>query len=255
MELLVNFLIGVAGAGITTYFTRRTSNQADIETAKELSELKKDGENAATKKVIEEITAKIETVKNEISFEKQREHEFVKERLLRVNTFLLYVERTQLLSIRLFLYLKNKSNSKELKQLLEDIVQNITDLDHERRMCFVLLNNDDISTEIQYISNVVNDYLRSLMALTNDAIGKLEDYRTFIENDLGTDPLSAKREALNYIEEFSKLNDKYNIAKEEKWENSYSAIIKAIVVVENLYEKNFHVKLNFDPEKLNHDTI
>lgn len=38
------------------------------------------GKNIATKEDIEAITEKIETVKNEISYEKHRNHEFVKER-------------------------------------------------------------------------------------------------------------------------------------------------------------------------------
>ena len=59
---------------IEQYFSQKGKNAAQKEDVRDIQYESKKGENIATKEDIKEITSQIETVKNEISFEKQRIH-------------------------------------------------------------------------------------------------------------------------------------------------------------------------------------
>lgn len=62
-------------------------NAAQKEDIRDIQYESKKGANLATKEDIKEITEQIETVKNEVSFENQRKHEFIKERTERLLKF------------------------------------------------------------------------------------------------------------------------------------------------------------------------
>ena len=65
------------------YYSQKGKNEALIEDSHDISYESKKGENLATKEDIEELTQKIEIVKNEISFENQRKHEFINQRKIK----------------------------------------------------------------------------------------------------------------------------------------------------------------------------
>ncbi|WP_337671678.1 hypothetical protein [Prevotella sp.] len=82
------------------------------------------GKNLATKEDIQEITANIETVKNEISYEKQRNHEFVMVREKRLLNILFYAEAVANAVNRLYVYGHNTNDVKRLHELMDDIAKN-----------------------------------------------------------------------------------------------------------------------------------
>lgn len=82
----------------------------------------KKGENIATKEDIKEITSQIETVKNEISFEKQRRHEFINQRTERLLKILYLTEKLNEQQGILLYALYDKHSSKRLLSLIEQIM-------------------------------------------------------------------------------------------------------------------------------------
>ncbi len=80
------------------------------------------GKNLATKKDIEEITKKIETVKNEISFHSQRKHEYIKEKKKAALDFLNAVSIWLDFTLRpLETIYNNPTNEKLLRALISDL--------------------------------------------------------------------------------------------------------------------------------------
>ena len=75
------------------YFSKKGENAAIVEDSRNIGYESKKGENLATKEDIEELTRKIEIVKNEISFENQRKHEFINQRTKRLLNILHHTEK------------------------------------------------------------------------------------------------------------------------------------------------------------------
>lgn len=80
LELAIIALL-IIGKG---YFSKKGENVAIVEDSRNISYESKKGENLATKEDIEELTRRIELVKNEISFENQRKHDFINQRTNRL---------------------------------------------------------------------------------------------------------------------------------------------------------------------------
>lgn len=77
---------------IEQYLLQKGKNAAQKEDIRDIQYESKKGANLATKEDIKEITEQIETVKNEVSFENQRKHEFIKERTERLLKILCLTE-------------------------------------------------------------------------------------------------------------------------------------------------------------------
>ena len=93
------------------------------------------GKNIATKEDIEAITEKIETVKNEISYEKHRNHEFVKEREKRLLNIFFYAEAVANAVNRLYVYGHNTNDTKRVHELIDDIAKNALLICHSSAVC------------------------------------------------------------------------------------------------------------------------
>ncbi len=86
------------------------------------SYLTEKGKNLATKKDIEEITKKIETVKNEISFHSQRKHEYINDKKKAALDFLNSVSIWLDFTLRpLETIYNNPTNEKLLRNLISDL--------------------------------------------------------------------------------------------------------------------------------------
>lgn len=113
------------------------------------------GKNIATKEDIEAITEKIETVKNEISYEKQRNHEFVKEREKRFLNILFYAEAVANAVNRLYVYGHNTNDTKRVHDLIDDIAKNALLIRHTSAVCIAAYS--DIMKDNNSMTKLVDD--------------------------------------------------------------------------------------------------
>lgn len=113
------------------------------------------GKNIATKEDIEAITEKIETVKNEISYEKQRNHEFVKEREKRLLNILFYAEAVANAVNRLYVYGHNTNDTKRVHDLIDDIAKNALLIRHTSAVCIAAYS--DIMKDNKSMTKLVDD--------------------------------------------------------------------------------------------------
>ena len=113
------------------------------------------GKNIATKEDIEAITEKIETVKNEISYKKQRNHEFVKEREKRLLNILFYAEAVANAVNRLYVYGHNTNDAKRVHDLIDDIAKNALLIRHTSAVCIAAYS--DIMKDNNSMTKLVDD--------------------------------------------------------------------------------------------------
>lgn len=113
------------------------------------------GKNIATKEDIEAITEKIETVKNEISYEKQRNHEFVKEREKRLLNILFCAEAVTNAVNRLYVYGHNTNDTKRVHDLIDDIAKNALLIRHTSAVCIAAYS--DIMKDNNSMTRLVDD--------------------------------------------------------------------------------------------------
>ena len=113
------------------------------------------GKNIATKEDIEAITEKIETVKNEISYEKQRNHEFVKEREKRLLNILFYAEAVANAVNRLYVYGHSTNDTKRVHDLIDDIAKNALLIRHTSAVCIAAYS--DIIKDNDSMTKLVDD--------------------------------------------------------------------------------------------------
>ena len=70
----------LAGHFLPSYFKRKGQNRADKEDVSDIKYLEEKGKNLATKEDIAELTNSIESIKSEISYSNQRQHNIIESR-------------------------------------------------------------------------------------------------------------------------------------------------------------------------------
>ena len=76
----ISILIGMLLVHLSSFFKRKGENKADKEDSAELAYLEEKGKNLATKEDVAALTETIESVKQEVSFANQRQHNIIEAR-------------------------------------------------------------------------------------------------------------------------------------------------------------------------------
>lgn len=161
-------------------FYVRNSIKHFIETkfAKDKSYEAEKGKNLATKEDIESITAKIESVKNEISFEAQRNHEFIKVREKRFLNILFYAEIVTNCVNRLYVYGHNNNDSRRVYELIDEIAKTALLARQESTICIAAYG--DVLKGNKSMTNLVDDLQllsAELLAKANNVANNIEMYK------------------------------------------------------------------------------
>ena len=197
------------------------------------------GKNLATKEDIEEITKKIELVKNEIGFEKQRENEYLKERK---ETFLNFLNEISIFSIhknRLEIYLYNYGVTNDILRFQEEFIKDFKELCQTYTLLQVYFTDKDSTDEISNIYYTSMDYINKLysMLFHLTSLSLRSSYNTKHPNKENFQKIEEGIEALHRkfkSDELKKLEDKYN-----------DKCIKCCVLISIFFKLNFHQKINF----------
>lgn len=254
--IVVQLGVGLCGAWLYSHIKQDARNSSDIEYSEDISELKEQGKNTATKRDIEEITEKIEIVRAEVSLEKQREHEFIKERHEHMMNLLKYVEEVDALSGLLIFLMYDISAKDRLANLVDKLNRTQANINHELRMCHICINDTTITDKLYDIQPYVREYNVVLCKIASNTTVRLYEYHYFRDAaDRYNSPYLMSRSS-TAMEEIRELRKEYERTKENesvKADDSLTILISEIV---KLYEQKFHIKLNYQPPQIKeNDTI
>ena len=140
------------------YFSKKGENAAIVEDSRNTGYESKKGENLATKEDIEELTRKIEIVKNEISFENQRKHEFINQRTKRLLNILHHTEKLNEYQAILLYALYDKNSSERLIRLIEQINETLLDFLHECRIVYITIEDKKLTDIISELIKESQQY-------------------------------------------------------------------------------------------------
>lgn len=133
--LFVIIVVQIVQLWIASFSKRKGENAADIADNREKFYEAEKGKNFATKEDIKSITTEIENVKNEISFEKQRHHDFIKEREKRFLNILFHAETIANAVNRLYVYGHNNQDTSKVTELIDEISTEALLMRQESTVC------------------------------------------------------------------------------------------------------------------------
>lgn len=202
------------------------------------------GKNLATKEDIGAITKEIESVKNEISFVKLRENEYLKERK---EAFLNFLNEINIFSIhknRLEIYLYNYGITDDILRFQEEFIKDFKELCQTYTLLQVYFTDKDTTDEISNIYYTSMDYINKLYSIlfTLTSLSLRSSYNMkhpikeeFQKIEEGVEMLHKKFES----EETKELEDKYN-----------DKCVKCCALISIFFKLNFHQKIAFLNKKL-----
>ena len=211
METIVYYVLLILNIIIILYvfyLKKYIVNYLEVLFQKEKSYQSEKGKNLATKEDIEDITAKIENVKNEISFEKQRSHDFIKEREKRFLNILFYAETITNSINRLYVYGHNNQDASRVHLLIDEISKAALLMRQESSVCIVayydIINNDKsmskLVDDIQLLST-------ELLTKANNVASNIAGYKYLFEKSQKEDDVT-KYETLKQITLIGMQNNK-----------------------------------------------
>lgn len=208
-----------------------------------ISFVKEKSKNAATKQDIEDITKKIESIKNEISHTKQKESEFIQERKLHIISLLEVASSYKFLAIRTLYSFNNITNPSSMLNLLEEIHQKAEILQKKYMMVEIYGDNKNISEHALRLTNSAID-LHNCLVNTLNSLENLATNRLLYLEEVNQSHFKVSR-----LEEFnndittlcSKFEEDFKIYEESLTKEivSYRALIAA------LFKLNFHKNIEY----------
>lgn len=184
------------------YLKKYIIHSIELQFQKDKSYQLEKGRNLATKEDIQEITANIETVKNEISFEKQRNHDFIKERERRFLNILFYAETIANSINRLYVYGHNTQDASQVYTLIDEISKAALLMRQESSVCIAAYN--DVIGDDRAMTNLVDN----IQLLSAELLAKANN-------------------VANNIAYFNKM---FNKMQDEEGKNKDDAFTKAMMI-------------------------
>ena len=163
------------------YFSKKGENAAIVEDSRNIGYESKKGENLATKEDIEELTRKIEIVKNEISFENQRKHEFINQRTKRLLNILHHTEKLNEYQAILLYALYDKNSSERLIRLIEQINETLLDFLHECRIVYITIEDKKLTDIISELIKESQQYAGYMCYIASNANSHMKNWEESLE--------------------------------------------------------------------------
>lgn len=228
---------------IERYWSQKGTNTAQIEDARKIQYEYKKGEDLATKEDIKEITAQIETVKNEISFENQRKHEFVKERINRLLNILYLTEKLNEYQSILLYTLYDFNSSERLISLIEKINDTLLSLIHECRTAYVTINDKDLTSIISDLMNTAQDYALYMCYIASNAYSHMSNKQDYLSSSEKHNNCELLRKAMESQHSLEDTISEFEEGIDAKKKTLYDSQIKYLSKLNRLYDSDFHLRL------------
>lgn len=225
------------------YFSKKGENAALKEDSRKISYESKKGENLATKEDIEDLTKKIEIVKNEISFENQRKHEFINRRTNRLLNILHNTEKLNEYQAILLYALYDKNSSERLSKLIEQINETLLDFLHECRIIYITIEDKKLTDIISELIKETQQYAGYMCYIASNASSHMKNWKESLElasqNNNSQQLLDLAIKSQNGVAEIRK---EFETSINEKREALYDIQIKYLAKLNTLFGSSFHIK-------------
>lgn len=243
--LIIVFLYPFLFKFIEQYFSQKGTNAAQIEDSRELAFETKKGEDLATKEDIKEITAQIETVKNEISFENQRRHEFIQQRTNRLLNILYLTEKlNEYQSILLYSLYEGRS-SDSLISLIEHVNDTLLKLLHESRIVYVTVKDKELHSIISELKNKAQDYALYMCYIASTASSHMINKQSFLDlSERHNNSCELLKEAVKSSNAMECIRKEFENEISAKKDSLYDYQIKYLSKLNRLFDCDFHLRLD-----------
>ena len=217
---------------LESFFAQKGKDDALKDDSREISYENKKGEYLATKEDIEELTRKIEAVKNEVSFENQRKHDFINQRTNRLLNIIYHTEKLNEYQAILLYSLYDYNSANRLTKLIEQINETLLNFLHDCRIAWITIQDKDISSKITDLIQETQSYTAYMCYIASNASSHMKNYHSSLE-------LAYKNKSREGVDNTRK-DFEDNI--EEKRKALYDKQINYLSKLNNLFGSDFHIK-------------
>lgn len=243
--LIIAFCYPFVFKFLEQYYSQKGIDAAQKEDMRGIQYETKKGENLATKEDIKEITTQIETVKNEVSFENQRKHEFMQQRTNRLLNILYLTEKLNEYQSLLLYALYDNHSAERLITLIEQINDTLLTFIHECRIAYVTAKDDDLHSIIAELRNKAQDYALYMCYIASNASSHMTNRQDFLslseKHDNSCDLLNEAVKSNNAIEHTRK---EFENGISTKKDPLYDSQKKYIAQLNRFFDSDFHLKSN-----------
>lgn len=229
---------------IERYLSKKGEGQALKEDSRKIEYEKAKGQNLATKEDIEGLTRQLENVKNEISFENQRKHDFINQRTERLINVLYLTEKLNGYQATLFYSLHDKYAASRLLKLVDEINETLLQFLHESRMLWITFKDEDLNKRISNLITAAQEYAVFMCYIASNATTLLNNWSDFLEmaekNDNNNDLL---KKAIEHQNGLDSIKQEFEKDIKSKKDHLYDCQIKYLSKLNILFSSDFHLKV------------
>lgn len=226
------------------YNKKKGENLAMKEDSREINYEGEKGKNLATKEDIAQITKEIESVRNEISAQKQRETEYLYKRNECFVNYLSRLDELDLYRMKIFRISNTLGKPDISYQYLCDLENYILQLSKEFRLLIIYNPNKEAEEELYRIYNISNKLSNFLYDIIFRFYNVNITYTKLIQSppksDLHKKTVETEEEAKRIIKEY---NDKITDLHKDYLE----AIDGFNIYLEYFFSQKLHLKIDFKP--------
>ncbi len=232
---------------IISYFTIKGKYKAMIEEIHNLSYNQEKGKNLATKEDIEEITRTVESIRNEISIQKQRETEYLYKRNECFLEFLNCLDELDLYKMKISRISNTLGVPNISYQYLCDLENYILRLSKQYRLLIVYNPNKKSEEHLLNIYNTTNKLSNFLYNII---------FRFYNENILFTDAINsfpkgnqnAKIKMKKSKEKARKIIEEYNKDRDELYKKYREVVDEYNLYLGIFFDAKLHLRADFPTE-------
>ena len=186
---------------LPSYFKRKGENKANKEDATDLAYLEEKGKNLATKEDIAELTKTIESVKQEVSFANQRQHNIIEARNKCLFEILECVANLDNYKSLLLVYSRNLSMRDNLIELLQQTNQTINLAIKDSNYCLTTYGTTEDLQIVASLADTIRKHGSEIVVLITNTLTLMDNINRQIEIFERTKDISIGRQTLTMKDE------------------------------------------------------
>lgn len=225
---------------ILWFYQNYIKKLADIVTARDESYESEKGKNLATKEDIEELTAKMESVRSEISLEAQRRNDAIVQQEKRLLNVLYYAQSVMKEWNNVILFSKYSGNVNQMYDIVKDINNNILKLGHMTNIILAAYPVTSELDELVLLNKNVSKYGVEICAKAQNmaTILNMSNLISNISQSSETYAAAMTQFTNEYMPKINEILEKKFLYKQA----SEEAFRKYVVWLNKLYKREFNVK-------------
>lgn len=189
---------------LPSYFKRKGENKADKEDSAELAYLEEKGKNLATKEDVAALTETIESVKQEVSFANQRQHNIIEARNKCLFEILECAANLDNYKSLLLVYSRNLSMRDRLIELLQQTNQTINLAIKDSNYCLMTYGSTEDLHMVASLADTIRKHggeivvlITNTLTLMDNINNQIELYKQTKDIAIGNQTLAMKNELLD----------------------------------------------------------